>query len=85
MERVKEKEYVRYVVATLNQDGKVMYLHSLHEGKYVLVEEIEYATKLRNRAVAVDFYKFAVHDFGPDVELVLLPVIISYDLVKETE
>lgn len=85
LERIKEREYTRYVVATLNQDGKAMYLHSLHDGEYMLVEEIEYATKLRGRGAAMDFYKFAVHDFGPNVELVLLPVIISYELVKETD
>lgn len=85
LERIKEREYTRYVVATLNQDGKAMYLHSLHDGEYMLVEEIEYATKLRGREAAMDFYRFAVHDFGPNVELVLLPVIISYELVKETD
>lgn len=85
LERIKEREYTRYVVATLNQDGKAMYLHSLHDGKYMLVEEIEYATKLRGLEAAMDFYRFAVHDFGPNVELVLLPVIISYELVKETD
>ena len=82
-ERVKEREYVRYVVATLNQGGKAMYLHSLHGGKYMFVEEIEYATKIRGKESAKDFYKFAVHDFGPNIELVLLPVVITYELIKE--
>lgn len=34
MERVKEQELLRYVVATLGEDGKVFYLQSLHWGKY---------------------------------------------------
>ena len=34
MERVKEQELLRYVVATLDDNGKVFYLQSLHWGKY---------------------------------------------------
>lgn len=44
--KVKEREYIRYVVATLDDEGRALYLHSLHGGKYMLVEEIGYATKL---------------------------------------
>lgn len=84
MERIKEREYIRYVVATLDESGHALYLHSLHGGKYMLMDEIEYATKLRGKEVARDFYRFAVHDM-PDRELVLLPVVISYELLKEED
>lgn len=80
-ERIKEREYLRYVVAYLDDDGRAIYLHSLHGGKYLMVEEIEYATKLQNKHAAEMFYDFACHDL-PDKELVLLPAIISYELVK---
>lgn len=82
-ERIKEKELIRYVVATLAEDGKAMYLQSLHDGTYRLMENIEYATKVLGKKAAMDFYRFACMDFGPHVELVLLPVIITYELVKE--
>ncbi len=82
MKRIKEREYIKYVVATLDNEGRALYLHSLHGGQYLMVEEIEYATKLKGRETARDFYQFAVHDL-PDRELVLLPVIITYELLKE--
>lgn len=83
-EKVKEREYLRYVVAYLDNDGRAIYLHSLHGGKYMHVEEIEYATKLKDEDAAKMFYEFACKDL-PDKELVLLPVVISYELVKIDE
>lgn len=83
VQRVKEKEVVRYVVATLNEEGKAMYLHSLHGGKYELTDNIEYATKVIGQEAAKTFYGFALQDFEPYVELVLIPLIITYELVKE--
>lgn len=80
-ERVKEREYLHYVVAYLDDEGRAIYLHSLHGGKYMYVEEIEYATKLNDENAAEMFYSFACQDL-PDKELVLLPVVISYELVK---
>ena len=80
-ERIREREYLRYVVAMLDDEGRAVYLHSLHGGRYLYVEEIEYATKLKGKEAARDFYRFAVNDL-PDKELVLLPVVICYDLVK---
>lgn len=85
MERVKEQELLRYVVATLGEDGKVFYLQSLHWGKYQMVDRIEYATKLIGKKVARDFYMMARQDLGPNVELVILPLIITYELIKEVE
>ena len=83
-ERVKEREYLRYVVAYLDDEGRAIYLRSLHGGKYMYVEEIEYATKLKDEDTAKMFYEFACKDL-PDKELVLLPVIICYELVKIDE
>lgn len=83
-ERIKEREYLRYVVAYLDDEGRAIYLHSLHGGKYMYVEEIEYATKLKDEDAAEMFYEFACKDL-PDKELVLLPVIICYELVKIDE
>lgn len=83
-ERVKEREYLRYVVAYLDDAGRAVYLHSLHGGKYMFVEEIEYATKLQDENAADMFYDFARQDL-PDKELVLLPVIVCYELVKMDE
>ena len=83
-ERIREREYLRYVVAYLDDSGRAVYLHSLHGGHYQFVEEIEYATKLKGKTAAKVFYQFAVQDL-PDKELVLLPVVICYDLVKVEE
>lgn len=83
-ERIKEREYLRYVVAYLDNEGRAIYLHSLHGGEYLMVEEIEYATKLKGKNTAHMFYNFACQDL-PDKDLVLLPVVISYELVKVDE
>jgi len=83
-ERVKEREYLRFVVAYLDDEGRAIYLHSLHGGKYLYVEEIEYATKLKDENAAEMFYDFARQDL-PDKELVLLPVVVCYELVKMDE
>ena len=83
-ERVKEREYLRFVVAYLDDEGRAIYLHSLHGGKYLYVEEIEYATKLKDGNAAEMFYDFARQDL-PDKELVLLPVVVCYELVKLDE
>lgn len=83
-ERVKEREYLRFVVAYLDDEGRAIYLHSLHDGKYLYVEEIEYATKLKDENAAEMFYNFARQDL-PDKELVLLPVVVCYELVKMDE
>lgn len=84
MKLVKEQELLQYVVATIDQTGTTLYLKSLHEGRYQLVEDISYATKLVNKATAKMFYEIACSDF-PRIELVLLPVKITYELINELE
>ena len=83
MDRVKEQELLRYVVATLDKEGKTFYLLSRHWGKYDMIDKIENATKLVGQETAIEFYKMAQQDLGPNVELVLLPLIITYELIKE--
>lgn len=85
MKRIKEKETLTYVVATLAQDGKTMYVFSDKERHYMLTDDIQIANKASGKTAAKWFYDFAKMSFGSDVELVLLPLITTYELVDEND
>lgn len=85
MTKIKEKETLKYVVATLAQDGTTMYVFSDKDRNYLLTNDIERANKADGKVAAEWFYDFAKQSFGADVELVLLPVVITYELVNETD
>lgn len=85
MTKIKEKETLKYVVATLAQDGTTMYVFSDKDRNYLLTNDIERANKADGKVAAKWFYDFAKQSFGADVELVLLPVVITYELVNETD
>lgn len=85
MRRIKECEQVKYVVATLDKDGKVLYVVSDKDRNYLLTEDITMANKAEGKTSAKWFYDFAKQSFGPNVELALLPLIITYELVDESD
>lgn len=85
MNRIKEREEVKYVVATLDKDGKALYVISDKDRNYLLTDDITRANKADGKTAAKWFYDFARKSFGPDVELALLPLIITYELVNESD
>lgn len=50
-----------------------------------MVDKVEYASKIVGQDTAIEFYKTARQDLGPHVELVLLPLIITYELINEVD
>ena len=85
MTRYKEKVIRKYVIATL--DNPTLYIKktpSLPE--YAFVEDIEMATKLMSKKVANDMIGYFYHDTNlRDIDLVIVPVEITYEIIDETE
>ena len=72
----------KYVIATLSSPTR--YLKSLHFGRYCFVEDIEGATKFLSKKLANKMISYYIADTGDsDVELVVVPVEITYNLIKE--
>lgn len=76
-----EKECLKYVLATL--DSPTMYLRYLLDKRYALVDDIEAATKTLEYKVAQDLRNYYYNEACWDKKLVIIPVKITYELIKE--
>ena len=81
MNRYKEKELYRYVIADLSQPTN--YIMSLRDAKYCFIDNIIKATKFRNRRIAEDICNECIRNTGFD--LVVVPVMITYEIIDDTE
>lgn len=79
MQKYKEKEMKKYVVADLSQPTN--YLHSLREGKYCFVDNIVASTKFVNKNIAKMICDECMRSF--DMDLVVVPIIITYEIIEE--
>lgn len=79
MNRYKEKELKKYVIADLSQPTN--YLHSLREGKYNFIDNIIVATKFINKTIAQQICNECVKNF--DMDLVVVPILITYEIIEE--
>lgn len=80
--KILEKQIRKYVIATLS--SPTHYLKSLHFGRYCFVEDIEGATKFLSKKLANKMISYYIADTrDSDVELVVVPVEITYSLIKE--
>ncbi len=85
MNKVLEKEKTKYLIVSLDNSGKTIYLHSLHNYKWELTTDIERATKAVNRATAYMILNNYYTDICPqNEEWIVMPVCIQYYLVNET-
>lgn len=76
-----EKKITKYVIATI--DGK--YLKKTPAKKeYYFVDDIEVATKAMTRKMIKTILDYYYMDTGLNIELVIVPVNITYELVDET-
>lgn len=83
MEKYLEKKIKKYIIATLG--NPTLYLKKIPSKKeYIFSEDIEYATKAMSKNVAEQIKKYYYIDTGSDIELVVLPVDITYELIDET-
>lgn len=83
MERYLEKTIRKYVIATLGTP--TLYLKKVPSKKeYMFSEDIEYATKAMSKNIAEQIKNYYYQDIGFDIELVVVPVEITYELVDDT-
>ena len=83
MERYLEKKIRKYVIATLG--CPTLYLKKIPGKKeYMFSEDIEFATKTMSANLAEQIKGYYYQDIGFDVELVVLPMEITYELIDET-
>lgn len=75
-----EKKKRVYVLATL--DIPTQYL-TYKDGYYGFVRDIEMATKAANRATANILKSVFYYGVNTDLELVILPLEIRYELIEE--
>ena len=79
MNKFKEKELYRYVIADLSQPTN--YIMSLRDANYCFIDNIIKATKFRSRRIAEDICAECVRNTGLD--LLVVPVMITYEIIEE--
>ena len=83
MKKYLEKKTRKYVIATFG--SPTLYLKKVpSEKEYIFSEDIEYATKSMGQNVAEQIKNYYYADTGSNIELVVLPVEITYELIDET-
>ena len=81
MNKFKEKELYRYVIADLSQPTN--YIMSLRDVKYCFIDNIIKATKFRNKRIAEDICNECIRN--TNIDLVVVPVMITYEIIDESE
>lgn len=81
MDRYKEKELKRYIIADLSLPTN--YLKSLREGNYCFIDNIGVATKFVSKSVAQSICNECMRNFNMD--LVVVPLLITYEILVEEE
>ena len=78
-----EKKIRKYVIATFG--SPTLYLKKVpSEKEYVFLEDIEYATKAMSQKIAEQIKNYYYADTSSNIELVVLPLEITYELIDET-
>lgn len=82
MKKYVEKIDRKYVIATL--DIPTQYLRKdVLGGTYCFVDDIEVATKTSRKSIATEVLQYFYRDTGINMELVIVPVDITYEIVDE--
>ena len=79
MNKYKEKEIKKYVIADLSQPTN--YLKSMNDGRYSFIDNVVIATKFVNRYTAQEICNECVRN--TNIDLVVVPVLITYEIVEE--
>ena len=76
-----EKKIIKYVITTV--DGR--YLKKIpSQNEYYFVDDIEIATKAMDRSTINQILRYYYLDTNSDIELLTIPVEITYELINET-
>ena len=79
MNKYKEKEIKKYVIADLSQPTN--YLKSMKDGRYSFIDNVVIATKFVNRYTAQEICNECIRN--TNIDLVVAPVLITYEIVEE--
>lgn len=79
MNKFKEKEIKKYVIADLNSPTN--YIVSKRNGNYCLIDNIAVATKFKSKKTADEICAECIHNTG--ICLVVAPVMITYEIIEE--
>ena len=79
MNRYKEKEINKYVIADLSQPTN--YLKSMKDGRYSFIENVVIATKFVNRYTAQEICNECIRN--TNIDFVVVPVLITYEIIEE--
>lgn len=82
MDMIYTEERRRYVIASL--DNPTLFVKVLGGKKYTLMDSVVSATKYAERSLAnemIGYYRDATGDMR---DLVVIPVLITYDMIDET-
>ena len=84
MRKFLEKTTRKYVIATL--DNPTLYLKKTPtKNEYCFVDNIEIATKTNSKALMKKILKYYYQDSGLNIELVVVPIDITYEIIEEDE
>ena len=79
MNRYKEKEIKKYVIADLSQPTN--YLKSMKDGKYCFIDNIVVATKFVSKITAQEICNECIKN--TNIDLVVVPIMITYEIIEE--
>ena len=79
MNKYKEKEIKKYVIADLSQPTN--YLKSMKDGRYSFIDNIVIATKFVNRYTAQEICNECIRN--TNIDFVVVPVLITYEIIEE--
>ena len=79
MKKYHELTLKRYVLATF--DNPTQYLITEHFGKYSFTDNIQIASKFTNKSLANDMRNYFFNDTKLDIDLVVVPIEIEYNLI----
>ena len=77
MNKFKEKEIKKYVIADLSQPTN--YLQSLKRGRYCFIDNIVAATKFKSKSIAQEICGECIRNFN--IDLVVVPILITYEIL----
>ena len=79
MNKYKEKEVKKYVIADLSQPTN--YLKTMRDGKYCFIDNIVVATKFVSKITAQEICNKCIKN--TNIDLVVVPIMITYEIIEE--
>ena len=79
MNRYKEKEVKKYVIADVSQPTN--YLKTMRDGKYCFIDNIVVATKFVSKITAQEICNECIKN--TNIDLVVVPIMITYEIIEE--